>query len=379
MAGSTASFPSLYQRAEDFREFLYHMTENAVTVEVKDGQAIASVGGEKNTVIDTFTSEADAAVYAMNGYHLIIDTRDEATTYNDFTLTYVLNGKKYSAAEWQKLEETEKNNYSVKVTYSSDSLKLTKEKMSAYVTWLLGEDCTDEEAKLRCRSLLDASGELPPEKYNEAFELYASAFYSDLSKIERYGKVPTMRSYYLNTYLATDAHGNLKYDNFVVILQNIYFCYFTTDSGVSVSTTGYFKDVADSIADSPKTVDALFASMHTASSGIVSVNYYLYLMRVAMFALIVWLITALLVSVCGWIGKCETLKAYSSAFKSFSSFWLFSGFAAAVSAFIGSFFLSRTANFWLGSGLFIGLSVIRCIEQNIYTFIQQKRLKGEEE
>lgn len=377
MTGNTASYSSLYQRAGDFREFMYHAAENAVTVEVKDGKAIASVNGEKNTVINTFTNEADAAKYAMNGYHLIIDTRDEATTYNDFTLTYVLNGEEYSSEEWQKLAEAEKNNYSVKVGYSSASLELTKEKMAAYVAWILGEDCADKETKERCRALLDDTGKLPPENYNEAYELYVSAYYSDLSKIERYGEVPTMRSYYVNTYLATDEKGNLKYDNFAVILQNVYFCYFTTDSGVLVSTTGYFRDVADIKADSPETVDALFSSMHAASSGIISVNYFLYLVRVAMLALITWLVTALLVSICGWIGKCEALKKYGAAFKSYSTFWLFSGFAAAVSAFAGSFFLSQTINFWLGAGLFIGLSVIRCIEQNIYTFVKQKKEDAE--
>ena len=352
---------------------MYHAAENAVTVEVKNGKATASVNGKNNVPIDTFTNESDAAVYAMDGYNLIIDTRDEATTYNNFTLTYVQNGKEYSVDEWRKLDEAEKGNYSIKVTYSSDALELTEETMTACVEWILGDDCSDEEAKERCRALLDDTGKLPQENYNKAFEVYVSAYYSDLSRIERYGKAPTMRSYYLNTYLATDEKGNLQYDNFVVILQNIYFCYFTTDSGVAVSTTGYFKDVADITADSPETIDALFASMHTASSDIISVNYFIYLMRVAMYALIVWLIIALLVSLCGWIGQCEALKRYGMAFKSFSTFWLVSGFAAAISALIGSFFLSQTANFWIGAGLFIGLSAIRCIEQNIYAFRNQKR------
>ena len=376
-AGSAASFSSLYGRSAKFREVMYNIAENSVTLEVKGGKASADFGGEKNTSIDTFTRESDAEIYAKNGYNLIIDTRDEATTYNDFALTYILNDKEYSTEEWRNLSESEKKNYSVKVNYSSEALKLTAENTSLYVEWILGDECTDKDAKESCRALLDESGMLPEKNYNAAYELYVSTYYSDISKVERYGKAPTMRSYYMNTYLATDRNGNLKYDNFAVILQNIYFCYFTTDSGVAVSVSGYFKDIAEISANSPESIDALFKSMRSASSGIVSVNYFLYLVRTAMFALIAWLATALLVSVCGWIGKCEELRDYGSAFKSFGTFWLFSAFVAAVAAFTGSFFLSNTVSFWLGAGLFIGLSVIRNIEQNVYAFIRYKKAERE--
>lgn len=377
-AGSAASFSPLYKKAGSFREFLYKAADNAVTVEVKDGKARASIRGENNAAIDTFANDADAAVYSLNGYNLIIDTRDEATTYNDFTLTYVLNGKEYSAEEWRSLSEKEKKNYSVKVNYSSSALVLTKEKAEGYAAWILGAECDDKAAKEKCRALLNDAGELSEKNYNAAYELYVSAYYSDLSKIERYGKAPTMRSYYMNTYLAADKNGDLKYDNFVVILQNIYFCYFTTDSGVTVSTNGYFKDMPDLTADSPAGYDELFSAMHAASSDIVAVNYFLYLVRVAMFALIAWIVSSLLISVCGWIGRCADLKEYGSAFKSFATFWLFSGVTAAIASFVGSFFLSRTAGFWLGAGLYIGLAVFRAIEQNIYVFAKRRKEAREE-
>ena len=372
MMGNNASFPSLYNRSGNFRDFMYNVVENNVNIEIKDGKAISSVNGKTNIVIDTFINEEDAISYAMNDYQIIIDTRDEATTYNDFTLTYVLNDEEYSAEEWKKLDESEKKNYSVKINYSSNSLELTSENTAEYVKWILGDDCIDKKAKERCQALLDEEGNLPSENYNDVYELYVSTYYSDLSKVERYGKAPTMRSYYMNTYLSTDENGNLKYKNFVVILQNIYFCYFTTDTGIVVSSNGYFKNVSSVLMNSPKTVDTLFGNLHKASSDIVSVNYFIYLVRVAMFALIAWGITAFVVSICGWILKCQPLKYYSLAFKSFSTFWLFSGFLSAISAFIGSFFLSQTTNFWLGAGLLIGLSVIRCIEQNIYIFVKQQ-------
>ncbi len=212
-AGSAASFSPLYKKAGSFREFLYKAADNAVTTEVKDGKARASIRGENDAAIDTFANDADAAVYSLNGYNLIIDTRDEATTYNDFTLTYVLNGKEYSAEEWRSLSEKEKKIYSVKVNYSSSALVLTKEKAEGYAAWILGAECDDKAAKEKCRALLNDAGELPEKNYNAAYELYVSAYYSDLSKIERYGKAPTMRSYYMNTYLAADKNGDLKYDS----------------------------------------------------------------------------------------------------------------------------------------------------------------------
>lgn len=378
-AGNAASFPSLYKQSGEFREFLYSATDNAITLEMKDGKAMATISGKKDVAIDTFTNELDATKYAKNGYNLIIDTRDEATTYNDFTLIYILNGKEYSAEDWHNISDSEKKNYSVKVNYSSTALTLTEENTSRYVSWILGEECTNNSAKESCRALLDDTGKLPKENYNAAYELYVSTYCSDLSKIERYGKAPTMRSYYMNTYLATDADGNLKHDNFVVILQNIYFCYFTTDSGTSVNTTGYFKDVADISVRSHETVDKLFLSMHNASAKIDFVNYFLYLVRVAMLAMITWLATALLISICGWIGKCQLLKEYGLAFKSYSTFWLFSGVVAALSAFAGSFFLSKTACFWVSAGIFIGFTLIRVIEQNVYVFIKYKRTLHKEE
>ena len=42
-AGSAASFSPLYKKAGSFREFLYKAADNAVTVEVKEGKARASI------------------------------------------------------------------------------------------------------------------------------------------------------------------------------------------------------------------------------------------------------------------------------------------------------------------------------------------------
>ena len=50
----------------------------------------------------------------------------------------------------------------------------------------------------------------------------------------------------------------------------------------------------------------------------------------------------------------------------------------AVLSFVGSFFLSRTAGFWLGAGLYIGLAVFRAIEQNIYVFAKRRKEAREE-
>ena len=370
MAGDAAAFGSQYKNAEMFRSFLYHAVDNGLTLTVENGRASTALNGSEDAKIDTFQSDSE---FITNGYELIVDTHQEATDYNDFSVEYLRDGEPITAAEWKKLTEQGDTQCSMKFSYSPNALVITAQKAQAYADWLLGEECTDADAQQSCRDLLNEDGTVPEENYNALYELYVLTRYPGVSDTERYGKVPTMRSYYFRTYLTADDHGEPRYSNYVLLLRNIYYVSFTTASGTPVTISGYFRDVPDMTVQTAADVDTLLQAMHTGARSVTAVNYFVFMVRVALFGIIAWLAVALIVSLVAWAAGVAELRSYGTALCSMASFWLLGAVPGAVAAFAGSFFLSRTADFWLAAGLFLVLPVLRCLEQNIYEILQYKK------
>ena len=84
--GSVAAFPSYYENSEEYTQFLYNAFaqsgEDRLNIKIENGVARAGkFDGEYGAglVANTFTSEADRDKYSVNGYQLVIDTRDSKT------------------------------------------------------------------------------------------------------------------------------------------------------------------------------------------------------------------------------------------------------------------------------------------------------------
>lgn len=369
MAGDAVAFGTQYKNAEMFRSFLYHAVDNGLTLTIEDGRATALNGGEE-TRIDTFQSDSD---FVTNGYQLIVDTHQEATDYNDFSVEYLRDGEPITASEWKALTEQGDTQCAMKFSYSPDAVDITAQKAQAYADWLLGEECTDADAQQNCRVLLNPDGTVSEENYNALYELYVLTRYPGVADTERYGNVPTMRSYYFRTYLTADDHGEPRYKNFVLLLRSIYYVSFTTEDGIPVTTCGYFRDVPNMSVQTAADVDVLLQAMHRGARSVTAVNYFVFMVRVAMFGVIAWLAVALIASLAAWAAGVKERCGYGTALCSMASFWLLGAVPGALAAFLGSFFLSRTVCFWVAAGIFLALPVLRCLEQNAYEIIQYKR------
>ena len=84
--GGNVPFFAFYGGADEFRGFLYNAfieQGDGITVAIDGGAAITS--GGKDVLINTFSDENDRAAYLVNGYHLIVDSRNVASVYDDFT------------------------------------------------------------------------------------------------------------------------------------------------------------------------------------------------------------------------------------------------------------------------------------------------------
>lgn len=370
LAGDSLAFGKQYENAEVFRSFLYQAVDKGLTLTIEDGRASAALRGSENIKIDTFQSDPG---FSENGYQLIVDTYPEATDYNDFTVEYLHDGEPISAAEWQQLTGRGDTKCALKFNYSPDAVILTAQKVQECVNWLLGSECSDVNAQKSCRDLMDRDGTVPEENYNALYELYVLTRYPGVSDTERYGNVPTMRSYYFRTYLTADDHGEPRYSNYVLVLQNIYYVSFTTAGGTPVTVSGYFRDLPNMTVETEADVDTLLQAMHTGARSLTAVNYFVFMVRVALFGIIAWLAAALLASLAAWAAGAVSLCSYGTALRSMASFWLLGAVVGAAAAFAGSFFLSRTADFWLAAGLFLVLPVLRCLEQNMYEVLQYKK------
>ena len=116
-AGKTVPFGAYYGGADDFRGFIYNAligsdTAEPISVTVKDGKAEVTSGG-KAVLINTFTEEDDRQKYSVNGYQLIVDSREVADIYDDFE-AYCIDkdgGEEITYEEYLKLDAQNKKQY----------------------------------------------------------------------------------------------------------------------------------------------------------------------------------------------------------------------------------------------------------------------------
>lgn len=194
--GGTAPFFAHYNGAEDFRGFLYNAfieQDGGITVTVEDGVDI-SVGGEK-ALINTFTDENDAKKYGVNGYHLIVDSRNVASVYDDFTAYCTdADGNEITYEEYLGLGEKEKYGYRFAVRYSGNEKIITAEDVAEYTAYF--NSLPDGDAKTQYNELADKKAETTAEEYNRSlYALYVKNYYPDM--LQTVGEnVPTLRSYY---------------------------------------------------------------------------------------------------------------------------------------------------------------------------------------
>ena len=383
--GYQASFNSYYNRSTTYKNFLYSAFngENSIQLKIDNGKFYSS---KTRDLKQELTVSAADSTYDIDGYELIIDTRDSKTNYNDFTLNYS-KGKDagkvtISYEEYLKLDSEVQTNYTMELTYSNHSLELTDEKINSYLTYLLSSK--DETVLSNTKKLL-VDDKIPKENYNSLYELYCKTYYPSFSSIEKYGSVPTMRTYYINTYLGTDTSGKMRHTKFLVILDDSLFTYFLDEKGNTHNISGYVQNQSFnllnqslSVEEGKKNVDSFIKLAFKSCKNITFFNYFVYVMRMAVFLIIGWLILGIIFSIIGTILKDTFLRNYFRMLNLSALFFLFSGVVAAIASFALSFILPSGIVYYLSISFILATIFVRTILQIIHVHGENKEKINEQ-
>ena len=377
VAGYAASFGVQYDNSREFKEFLYSAFaddngSNRIDLSAKDGYLSASVkDGER---VNTLLQEGEK--YSKNGYSLIVDTLPAATTYAEFTVKCKkADGSETDFAVYRTLSDEDKKLYTLSATYSGKRLDPAV-KQNDYEEFLKGvESAAEQLVKLKS----DLSGDkITAEEYtNAVYELYFSSYYGSFPR-DAYGKAPTLRTYYLSpaTYESTD--------KYLAVLDNVCFCSFKTDGGLTVEYSGYFNTLTSGAISGgnltreqmQSNIDGMIKSSFTAASGLNFLVYVISLSRsVAIYALALILISVLVFMALKFY-KVEFCPKYVEAIKIVGSFQLWSAVITFALTFALSFFLARGAVFLAAEILLLCVIAVRSAVYVVMELLAEKKRKS---
>ena len=381
IAGYSASFGVQYNKSKDFKNFLYaafanENSANRIDLSVKDGYLSADV--KESERVNTLLNEGQK--YAINGYQLIVDTRSAETIYADFTVQC----KKSDNTEidygvYRTLSDEEKKAYSLLLKYSGNRLDPAT-KQTEYEDYLNG---TERVAEAYGQLKADFSqGEISAEQYsNGIYELYFSSYFKGLPK-DSYGKAPTLRTY----YLSPSTYENV--DKYIAVLDNVCFCSFKTDNGLSVEFSGYFNKLDDgqisgenlSVEQMKSNIDGMIKKSFNSASGLNFLVYLISLSRSVGIYVLAIILLSLIAFMVLKVKKVEDCPRYVDAIKIVGSFQLWSAIITFVLTFIFSFFLARGAVFTAAEIILLCVLVLRtALYVAIELIIDKKNKNGQTE
>lgn len=354
---ATASFPTHYGKSTNFQTYLHGLFsgDNALSITINNGVA-SFTNADDSRVINSFVNDADR-IYANDTYNVIVDLRDTESLYNDCIIEFVHKNDSNDVItyeKYQQLSQANQSNYLAKLTFSNDVKNIDAE-IDSYVKFI--NDSNNQEA-IQSLTDLKVNDVIPQDNYGKVYELYYQTKYSTFGN--SFAMPPTMRDYYLNTYLATDSNGKSVYENYVILLQDVAFSVWYSDDAQLTSITGFYPD-NDLVVNSAQSVDSLFKGVNNANKTAQRINYLLNIVSMAFTLCFVWLLLPMVVSVIGTFAKNRILADYSAMAKTMGSFWLGSVIAAILFVIISAFYLSQTYVFYLGVAVLLLTNVVRTI------------------
>lgn len=375
------AFPTHYGNSKDFSKYYHGLFEgeNALQLSIAESKMTAkSAGGEDVGVINTFLSQEDAAKYSDGKYNLVVDTREINSLYNDFKAEFVNKDNKDDVLTYDQYVALDKDNaakYSFKLTYTEKTVDLNTESVASFAEFI-SQNGTDNQKK--SLGELQTDGVVTAENYNKAYELYFAVKYAKIGN--GLLRAPTMRDYYISTYLATNADGSNVYDNFVIFLRDLALVAWHNDSDQLMAVTGYYGKEAMTVdgANTAEKADKLLKSVYFANTDAMTINYFLYLMRGALMFILVWAVFVVLARIIGSLAKIESLCDFGGLFKTSGAFWLGATIPTVLFILIGEFFLSQTYVFYLALGVELMTMLVRSVVHYVPLFIEESRKKKEE-
>lgn len=330
--GYQASFGPTYQRAGEFRQFLYS-TMDAIDFTVTQGAATGK------TRINTYEA-------GQEGYQLIVDLRDTRSIYDDFALSCVTqDGQTISYESYlAQPAHVQKEYTDFAVTYSGKELNL-EEKCPEYLSYL--QTVSDPQSLLyhekTAESLKKLEEEKPEDYFEQVYLLYVSAYYPKLETAEFNTKAPTLHGYYLEL-LSRDTEGK-----FLCLMKDT--CYVGFQSGgMQVIYTGNYSQI-QSLETGASGADTLIYKTFQSGG---QTDYLMYAVNVfgGFFLIIVlWLLMMIIVRIVCRMKRYEIAATFGSAAQLAGSYLLWSGGIAALCGFILSFLLDQSVVYYGAIGI----------------------------
>ena len=340
--GYQASFGFTYQRAEEFRQFLYS-TMDTIDFTVTDGVAAGK------TRINTYEA-------GQKGYQLIVDLRDTRSIYDAFTLSCTAeDGQTISYESYlAQPAHVQKEYTDFAVTYSGKELNLI-EKCPEYLAYL--QKISDPQSLLydeeTAKNLQKLEEEKPEDYYEQVYLLYVSSYYPKLETAEFNTKAPTIHGYYLDL-LSRDTEGK-----FLCLLKDNCYVGFRS-GGMQVIYTGNYSQIQSMEAGAAGADTLIYKSFQSGSQ----TDYLMYAVNIfgGFFLIaVLWLLMMIIVRIICRIKRYEAAATFGAAAQLVGSFLLWSGGIAALCGFILSFLLAQALVYYGTIGIMALVLVIRTI------------------
>ncbi|HBN12021.1 MAG TPA: hypothetical protein DD415_00225 [Clostridiales bacterium] len=358
--GGTVPFFAYYNKAEEFRDFLYNAfieQGEGISVTVDGGAAITS--GGKDVLINTFTDQADRAAYGINGYNLIVDSRNVASVYDDFTAYYKSadGSKEITCEEYLELSDKEKSGYGFAVRYSGREKEVDAADVAEYSEYF--GSLPDGSSKTQFDELIEGRSDMSEREFNNSlYALYVKDCYPEM--LVTVGEnVPTLRNYYYGLTVGAGGYyclfGDMQaasfnsYGNNTVVFGGVY------RSGNGVNTAGLDGERARGAVDG--------FIKHSFYDGL-STSFVLELLNALWVIVITELIIAGAMFLCYGVGrlkKSETFSTFAKSAKAVASYAHAAAFFSALAAFCTGFALSGAAVTVAAYACFASILVIRTL------------------
>lgn len=356
--GYVTSFKTHYDNSKDFRAFLSESLDNA-ELKMQDGKLSSP------KYVNDFSSLGEGE--KPQGYGLILDTRPAEETFDDFSVKcYDSKENEITYEEYLALPEGDKKDYSPRLLYSGKALDVTL-KQDEYKNYLNGSEAG--RAALSALDSKKSSGEITESEYNNGvYTEYIKAYYPSMDGVERYGKAPTLRTYYLGMVTSDFS------DSFIMILDDLCVGAFKTDGGIEVEFEGYFSGIPDGAVDD---LDKFINDAFSASGGYNFLLYFLNMFKFVPVALVAFLIIALLTFIiCRY--KVPALKTgYIGSLKIVCSYIVIPSVITFIVSVALSFFNSKLTVYLTSMIAFIFIVLIRTAVLIVMGIIKEQKSKSQ--
>lgn len=363
-----------YNNSSEFKAYYHSLFDDKdISVTVQNGKAAFTNSSGDALVVNSFVNQADKH-YANNGFNFIVDMRNNNDLYDDCVIQFVSSdsSKIISFEEYAELADSEQKDYSAKLTLTGNIKHFTADVIREYLLFVYANGSDSVKQSLE---KLMVDGVVSEENYGAVYQLYFKTRYGGLGS--DFSTAPTLRDYYVKTYLATDENGNV-YDKFVILLQDIAMMRWIADDGRIATVTGYYGDQALTV-NSGDGADELMKNLYDANTLAISISYFLYTAQALLVLCLAWLAFPLVVALVGYFFNDDALS-YGAVCKTMGGFWLGSVIPALLFVVIASFFMSQTNVFYVSFAILFATNVIRTIVHCVMVVAQKRaNIKAQQE